>query len=394
MLDDILQQLRSPDPGQRRRAIIALANSRDPAALKPLAAVYRTDPDPELRELALKAGRYIQQPSGDEGSPVQTSSAVAVPTAGAVAADSGASPRSVPLKPSVSARDAELAKNYLDSATTYHLEGDKARAVENLGKALSLNPELRKDSFTANLMMTLTGRSVQEAMPILIHPDRRAELIASLGGRRKLRKQQTHGKDADKATWDNVLMDLGIYWLVVTLSLIAIFVFVMKAIQDMVEATPSAMNADLDALFSAGVIGLVMLAVIYGITSVLTLLIQGAAIHAAATYVLAGDGTLVYLYKRLVPFMTVVMLAFSAVFVCLALFSSATEVWCLVPMMIAGGTVGVVYYMSKLVGEVYNFGAGSGCGAILIGGVLLAALSYAVDYALLSLLGGLLQTTG
>ena len=394
MLDDLINQLRSPDPGQRRRAIIALANSKDPAALNPLAAVYRTDPDPELRELALKAGRYNKQPAGAEEPPAQTPSAVAVPTGGTVAAELGASPRIIPLKPSVSARDAELAKNYLDSATTYHLEGDRARAVENLGKALSLNPELRKDSFTANLMMTLTGRSVQEAMPLLIHPDRRAELIASLGGKRKLRKQQTHGKDADKATWDNVMMDLGIYWLVVTLALIAIFVFVMKAIQDMVEAMPSATNADFDALFSAGVIGLVMLAVLYGIISVLTLLVQGVAIHAAATYVLAGDGTLVYLYRRMVPFMTVVMLAFSAVFVCLVVFSSATEVWCLVPMMIAFGTVGVVYYMSKLVGEVYGFGMESGCGAILIGGVLLAALSYAADYALLSLLGGLLQTTG
>jgi hypothetical protein len=392
MLDDTIQQLHSADPDQRRSAIIALANSGDPAALKPLAAVYRTDPDPAIRELALKAGRYIRQVAGDEAA-IQTPDAVAVQATG-TAIDLGAVPQAVPQKQGVSARDAELAKNYLDSATTHHLEGDKARAIENLGKALSLNPDLRKDSFTANLIMTLTDRSVQEAMPILIHPDRRAELIAGLGGKRKLRKQQIHGKDAEKATWDNVMMDLGIYWLVVTLCLIAIFVFVLKAIQDMIDAMPTTTTTDLSTLYNASVIGLIMVAVIYGITSVLSLLLQGAAIHAAATYILAGDGTLVYLYKRLVPFMTVVVLGYAGVFVFLGLFSSAKEVLCLVPMIVAGGTVGMFYYMSKLVGEVYNFGAGSGCGAILMGGVLLAMLSYAANYALFSLLSGLLNATG
>ena len=60
-LEQLIQQLRSPDAAQRRQAIMALANMRDPAALQPLAHIYRNDPDTELRELALKAGRYIRQ---------------------------------------------------------------------------------------------------------------------------------------------------------------------------------------------------------------------------------------------------------------------------------------------------------------------------------------------
>jgi hypothetical protein len=39
---------------------MALGRSKDPAALPYLAAVVRTDPDPELRDLARKAGQYIQ----------------------------------------------------------------------------------------------------------------------------------------------------------------------------------------------------------------------------------------------------------------------------------------------------------------------------------------------
>ena len=63
MIDQWIQQLKSPDPEQRRQAIVALANTRDPAALAPLAAIYRGDPEPALREMALKAGRYIRQES-------------------------------------------------------------------------------------------------------------------------------------------------------------------------------------------------------------------------------------------------------------------------------------------------------------------------------------------
>src|SRR5258708_334770 len=63
MFDQYLQQLVSQDAAQRRQAIIALGNSGDAQALAALANVYKTDPDPALRELALKAGRYIKRPT-------------------------------------------------------------------------------------------------------------------------------------------------------------------------------------------------------------------------------------------------------------------------------------------------------------------------------------------
>src|SRR5258708_5931480 len=60
MFDQYIQQLASQDAAQRRQAIIALGNAGNPQALPALANIYRTDPDPVLRELALKAGRYIK----------------------------------------------------------------------------------------------------------------------------------------------------------------------------------------------------------------------------------------------------------------------------------------------------------------------------------------------
>src|SRR5947209_3519053 len=64
MFDLSVQQLDSPDPAVRRNAIIALGKSADGRALNVLAKVYRTDPDPALRELALKAGQHIKTTTG------------------------------------------------------------------------------------------------------------------------------------------------------------------------------------------------------------------------------------------------------------------------------------------------------------------------------------------
>lgn len=61
MIDELIQQLDDVSPVRRKDAVIALGKSRDMAALRPLAKVYRTDPDPEVRELARKAGIYIRQ---------------------------------------------------------------------------------------------------------------------------------------------------------------------------------------------------------------------------------------------------------------------------------------------------------------------------------------------
>lgn len=56
-----MQQVRSTDPNVRREAIINMGKLGDARALSHLAQVYKTDPDPALRDLAAKAGRHIQR---------------------------------------------------------------------------------------------------------------------------------------------------------------------------------------------------------------------------------------------------------------------------------------------------------------------------------------------
>jgi ABC-type multidrug transport system permease subunit len=363
MLDTYLRQLSSDDPAQRREAIVALANSRDPAALKPLAATFKNDPDPALRELALKAGRYVRQYAPEEpGSEAE-----------------------------IAARDRDLARKLLDAATTYHLEGDKGRAVDSLGKALSLNPALQKEPFVANLVMSLTNMSVADAVPLLTHPDRRRALVEKVGDKRTVHRQ-AHGKGAETATWDNVAIDFLLYALVVALSLAAIFVFTLETIRELIDTAPSTTitSEDLDVFFDASVVALFVLGAFYGIYSALTLALQGAAIHVVAACLFGGDGTLVYLYRRLVPFQTYVMLAFALLFVGLALTGSASGFWLTIPLIMLAGSFVALYLLSKLVGEVYQFGAGTGCLVILLGGVLMAVVAVLGNWALADLLSGML----
>ncbi len=376
MIEQWIQQLKNPDPEQRRQAIIALANTRDPAALAPLAAVYRGDPDPALRDMALKAGRYIQQESEKAGTATPSSSAV-----------------SPPQPPGVSKRDAELAQFYLDAATNHQTLGDRGRAIEHLGKALSLNPARAHETFVANLISLTTGMPVDEALPVLLHPDRREALIALLGGRRPLETTQKHGEGRETATWDNVGVDFLVYWVVVSISMVAVLLLVLNKIQDMLDSmtmtTPGTVNTDLDRLTSASIITLVVGGIFYGIVYTVSLAIQGGAIHVAATSVLGGDGKLVYLYRRLVPFQTWATFGIAAGFIVMMMFGSATDTYFLMWLVMTVASISVAYYTAEIVSQVYNFGWFSGCLAMLTAGILLAVLSCGTNAILISLLGGL-----
>lgn len=62
MIDShILVLLDSANPEERKRAIHALARTAAPDALQFLANIFQRDPDPEIRDLALKAGVYIRR---------------------------------------------------------------------------------------------------------------------------------------------------------------------------------------------------------------------------------------------------------------------------------------------------------------------------------------------
>lgn len=204
MFDQYLQQLASQDATVRRQAIIALGNSGDPQALPALANVYKNDSDPLLRELALKAGRYIKRQTltapGAQPVPTVTVTPTATPTPptpstppftlstpatdsmAIVPAESRAVAAITPLssletldslpslvpagragQPStakeISDHHKRLGQGKLDSAIGMVSRGENAKGLAELMDALRHDPAIAKNTIAMNLAATITGIS-------------------------------------------------------------------------------------------------------------------------------------------------------------------------------------------------------------------------------------------
>jgi len=199
MIDTTIQQLTSADAGKRREAIIALGKAGDPRALPALLNVYKTDPDPALRELALKAGRHIKQvqsaatpavpQSAKASATVKPASAPAVrqvapprdlldeePTFEALPASAFAlaqpaahppvfvdekpvEPLPEPEKPRKIASESEkrLAQGKLDSAIGFRMQGNTEKALAELTAAVRIDPDVATQALAINLAAELTG---------------------------------------------------------------------------------------------------------------------------------------------------------------------------------------------------------------------------------------------
>ncbi len=153
-----IEMLNSARADDRKEAIKRLAQSKDEAALKYLATVYRTDSDPEVRDLALKAGKYVRKSLGE----------VTADAASATMAATPARQSSPKLKTTaelkVSATDITRAQSYINQATDMHTRGDNAKAAQFLERAFALNPNLSEDKFALGLLATVTGLPADQAL--------------------------------------------------------------------------------------------------------------------------------------------------------------------------------------------------------------------------------------
>lgn len=179
----LLAQLNDFDPAVRKEAVVALARSKDPAALPYLATVVRTDPEPELRDLARKAGQYIQQhasagaaeaPATAPPAPVITPLAAPEPPPAAAPPPKPATPTPAPDEPigylsrPYSTYEAEDAEALAALGVAAGLEGlttgdpEAARAVMASGSAPGKIP-VRGNSYVVSESKQKTARDLVEA---------------------------------------------------------------------------------------------------------------------------------------------------------------------------------------------------------------------------------------
>lgn len=286
MIDDLIDQLRDSNPEVRRRAIIALGRTKDMAALRPLAEVFRTDPDPEVRELARKAGLYIRRSQPDaveqrDAPPLSGGRSLAELAAAARGEDDASDIRAarkieearrqreqierrqqeqerekpkrtpigddgeIPDAPGarkvsiedygfvrgkeykVSPEDKARARKNVDAALTLSMDGKNDKAVKALEAALKGNPNLINDGYFNSVASTVTGKDGDEAIAVLISGEQRSDIIKTYQKEARKQRVEKHMEKVSEGTGTGLAFEVIIYLLInavfpVVISLILI----------------------------------------------------------------------------------------------------------------------------------------------------------------------------
>lgn len=445
MIDSLLRQLQDPNPDVRRRTILALGRSKNPDALKPLAAVVKGDPEPELRELARKAGQYIrqqtQQQTRPHASPFTVSPEEAEynsepeylqvqpivpelepepellvedPIDSLLALDEPSPPVTFtePTKNNLVIRgrkydvpraDRDRAKQYLDAAMSLTMGGDNAKALKNLTSALGLNPNLINDPYFNNVAATVTGLDGDAAAQVIIDRTERKRFTETAERAQKDKRVEEHLNTAKQATWTDVWFEVIIYSLIVIIGPVLAALVAVESARNLigsftqVSADLPAQLQDAQALSQAfSLESLLPIGIIFGISGIISLLIQSMLTHFFAG-MLGGTGTRRHLIRLLLGFYNKWLpILFFILYITIAVtFASALSpiILCFVLVLF-----GLSFYVSvktaSKIGEAYDFGTGKGCLSLLFSlipiGILFSAIFYMLAQSFSTALNGVM----
>jgi hypothetical protein len=396
MVDHILlKQLNHTDPERRKKAVMELARTKDREALSYLATVYRSDSDPEVRELARKAGIFINKHT--DGQKSKNDTPIYGPSDDddddsyyGTESDSYLDDEIVPEKDiNVSPLDAERANGLVKQAMDAHMRGNNDRALKYLRQALDKNPSLKKDSYTLSLASTITGMTGDQAIRYVVGDDRKQKAKRGAGQH-----------DPEDPTWGDAIVDLLIYGLVNAGLVIVGFFLVLGVFNTALANNPAAMTAITGSSMPTGVNtatvvsqvsaigGIIALiySAIYGVGSMIGLfLFTYLPIHFVSVSFLGGEGTLTRLItKATIPFTVVTVIA-------LVGFVGVTYLSIVSPDSIGVATIlnlvlifGPTFLVAQRIGVAYRFGMGNGCAAIFLSTILLFAVFCVCQIALAS----------
>lgn len=173
MFDQYLTQLASPDPAQRRAAIVGLGRLGDKRALPHLAKIYRTDPDPALRELAFKAGQAIQARQSALNAPPPPAETPLPPPPTPITAPAAVAPLA-PRQPTDAER--KRAREMVKTAFAYKARGEDHNAMAALARAFRLDPALRDDYQARNIASALVGGSGPDSIDMVLQKAELSEM--------------------------------------------------------------------------------------------------------------------------------------------------------------------------------------------------------------------------
>nr|PZN52675.1 MAG: hypothetical protein DIU68_14065 [Chloroflexota bacterium] len=392
-IQEYVRLLDSADIEQRRQAIIALGRSKQPAALKPLAEVYRRETDQELRELALRAGRYIKAQAGQQSeSASQVTQTI----------DEPASPALVDAPRPVSERAERAARAAIEDALSFQTHGDIARAIRSVKKAYQHNPQLIKDTFFLGLATSLLNCDEADLVQALQDDHRASQAVRSSEERKAQVALAEHIKEVTSFRWTAVSLDLTLFSLLVTAGPLLLFFVLGESLRNWLalvgngEAESNEVLIKLAEFVSAlDATALLVLAATFLISGLLSLMVQCVAIHVSATRYLGGTGTLRYLMYRLISYFNRFMLiVFAITFVSIWLFISHGFP---VGMLLVGGILALysLFAFIKIgdrIGEAYKFSSGGGCISVIVASIVLVVANGAIAYLVYLVLGHVLSS--
>jgi hypothetical protein len=360
----VLNQLKHEDPKERRKAIVALANSRDQAALAALTEVSRIDDDSKLRQLAAKAVQHIREQTERMASGAR----------------------------GVSERDQERAKSYTDEALGLYIAKDLAKATRALAKALQANPNLKTDMYFLSLVGNVFNTSGEEGLALLTSGEKRSEFIRSSEQGQVQKRKDEHRAATQEIGWGSLGFDLTVYglvWAVVTFLYPLVGTQLLGRLATTAKtaaASASGPDPSLEftrsfaqfnkAIATVGIPVFLIAALIVGVVMVVSMLIQGGFIHLAAR-LLGGTGTMPNMMSKLVPFYSLMTGVFFIWFcIAMGLISVGAGIiglLCMAPMALV--SFYVLFQSAGRIAKAYDFGVGQGCLTLIISSFLLGLLS-------------------
>lgn len=417
------QLLNSPNPDDRKKAIKIMAQTKDEAALPYLAALYKTETDPEIKELSVQAGRYIRKQ-------VEASRLDSVMPNSASVDDM---PK--PKRDRVDVSEANEKKSHalLDRAMNFigGREADAEKQAQDMvRKAYALNPNIRFDPYYKGIVGQAFSMDADDLLDALDRGD-------GTGGEKAKRKRGD--STGNEATWGDALGAYTLYGIVtgafVVLTVVLVIVFLRAPIETYLQeinalenrygelGATSTVNAQaIGQIFSALTGAGVVIGVVYGffvaIFSVVFLFLYHLSIHFVAKWLLGGEGTLPNLIYKTTLFITVVsvisgilsiainaitfqqIMSFNMAFDSIealeslpaqnATLDAVLSVLSLVSFVFS---IFILYRMCQIIGEVYRFGTGRGCVTIILNTILWFGLVCGLSFVLVqSLANGLSGT--
>ena len=153
----IFQFLKSDDPEERKKGIKALARTGDREALRYLATIYKEDPEPDVRDLALKAGQHIKNMgTKDEWTGTgdfRATAEMAIP------------------KAAVPEGDVKTSKQMMEQALQLGMGSNFEKAEALVRKAFELNPNLQYESYFRSIASDVMGMDADAAMEAILGKD-------------------------------------------------------------------------------------------------------------------------------------------------------------------------------------------------------------------------------